>query len=250
MSSTSVSQEMQNQASATPELMAFLRELTTPRAPGPAPPSRTVAPPAETEAGTWQERWIHDHRTTTAPPVAVLVLHPRVPAVKLIRDQQKGQWVLPPISPNLAFDTLVGVNSGVYVVEMDTPPITPVDVSLATETWVSVETADSAWGMPIAERARYLLAALRESPVVPSWQTRYAVVPRSQLAKRVVLGPYVGNYEDLELAMAAAADLQEEGYVAEVVEDVETGEADVLDFMGTNLPSTRRPMIRAGLAPK
>jgi len=247
----SATQVQRNLASATPELMAFLRELTTPQVPSPAPrPQTIVSTPAAAEAGTWQERWIHDPRTTSSPPLAVLVLHPRVPAIKIIRDEERGQWVLPPVSPKLDPDTLVSVNSQVYKVEVDAPPITPVDVSLTTETWVSVEATESAWGMPIAEPVRHVLAALRESPVVPTWQTRYAVVPRSRLAKRVVLGPFTGRYEDWKFAEAAAKDMQEEGYVVEMVEDVETGDADALDFMGTNLPSTRRPIMRAGLAPK
>lgn len=265
MSITSVTREQRNQASATPELIAFLRELTTPQPPTPAPHLQTVtstptpAPtftPAEAapEAGTWQDRWIHDHRTDAvadrlppSPPLASLVFHPRVPAVKMIRAE--GHWELPPVATTITDRTMVSVNSAVYQAAVNPAPVTPKNVALIGDAWVSVE-AKSAWGLPIAASAKEVLAVLRESPVVPAWQTRYAVVPQSQLAKRVVLGPFTGQYEDWELAEAAAKELQEEGYVVEVAEDMETGDADALDFMGTNFPSTRRPMMRAGLASK
>lgn len=160
-----------------------------------------------------------------------------------------GQWSLPPPTPASPEQQMVSVNSRVYQASVQTPPVIPQDVLQTAEAWVSVS-AKNAWGRPITEPAQAALVALEDSPILPAWQTRYAVVPQSQLAKRVVLGPFTGQYEDWELAEAAAKDMQEEGYVVEVAEDVETGDADALDFMGTNLPSTRRPMMRAGLAPK
>lgn len=258
MSITSATQEQRNQASATPELMAFLRELTTPHPPTPAPRPQTIAStPAAAEVGTWQDRWIHDHRTdavadrlgssTPSPPLASLVFHPRVPAVKMIKSE--GQWELPPVATSDANRTMVSVNSVVYQAAVNPAPVTPQNVEMTGDVWVPVE-AKNAWGMQIAASAKEVLAALRDSPIIPAWQTRYAVVPQSQLAKRVVLGPFTGQYEDWKLAEAAAKEMQEEGYVIEVVQDVETGDADALDFMGTNFPSTRRPMMRAGLAPK
>lgn len=265
MSVVSATQKQQSQASATSELMAFLRELTTPEAatysPSPALPSVSTATETEieagTEAGTWQDRWIHDHRvdvavdrlgpSTPSSPLASLVFHPRVPAVKMVRSG--GQWELPPVATSISNRPMVRVNSGVYQATVNPPPAIPQNVGMTGDTWVPVE-AKSAWGLPIAPSAEEVLTALRESPVVPSWQIRYAVVPQSELAKRVVLGPYTGKYEDWELAEAASREMQEEGYVVELVEDVETGEADALDFMGMNFPSTRRPMTRAGLTPK
>lgn len=257
MSSVSESQKQQNQVSATPELMAFLRELTTPKAatlpPSPAPPSTNMG----TEAGTWQDRWIHDHRvdavvdrlgpSTPSSPLASLVFHPRVPAVKMVRSE--GHWELPPVATSISNRPMVNINSKVYQAAVNPSPITPQNVGMMGDTWVPVE-AKSAWGLPIAASAKDVLTALRDSPVVPSWQIRYAVVPQSELAKRVVLGPYMGKYEDWELAESAAKEMQEEGYVVEFVDDVETGEAEALDFMGMNFPSTRRPIIRAGLMPK
>lgn len=265
MSTTLATQKQQNQASATPELMGFLLKLTTPQPSTPVPRPQTInsatsssvphlAAPVE---GTWQDRWINDHLidavvdrlgpSTLSPPLASLVFHPRVPAVRMLLSD--GRWSLPPPTATKPEQKEVSVNSHVYQASVATSPVIPHDVSHTSEAWVSF-IAKNAWGYSIAESALTLLEAMKESPIIPAWQTRYAVVPRNQLAKRVVLGPFTGHYEDWKLAEAAAKDMQEESYVLEIVEDVETGDADVLDFMGTNMPSTRRPMMRAGLIPK
>jgi len=263
-------QEQHNQASATPELMNFLRKLTTPKAVSLSPsPTSAKASSAKASipnelsmgtgvgAGTWQDRWIHDHRvdevaerlgpSTPSPPLASLVFHPRVPAVKMVRAN--GRWELPPVAASITNRPMVGVNSGVYQATVNPSPVIPQNASTTADTWVLIGST-CAWGLPIAASAEEVLIALGESPVVPSWQSRYAVVPQSELAKRVVLGPYTGKYEDWELAKVAAKEMQEEGYVVELVEDVQTGEVDALDFIGANFPSIRRPMIRAGLTPK
>lgn len=230
-------------ASAKPSLLRALAEITSmPTRVGSGPQTTThiVRPPADS-AG-WQDHWIAEYTSAdhTSPPTGALLLHHLVPAIRLTRKE--GEWVIPVEQLNGGQDAgLISIHDRQYSVSVATPSEYPEDVASLTTAWVLAGT-DSAWGIPVSHLAQQVLTSLDSSSKVPGWHSEWIVIEPSQVAAVLAFGPYssrVASYDE------AVADATSQDAVASLAVGIADADVVILGF-GTNLPSTRLPISRAG----
>ena len=238
-------------AGASPKLLCALAQITTqartstpqatPTQPPAQAPAQTPALPSAVSQGGWQQHWIQDNNTPTSAPLAGhLILHPEVPAVRL--SKQEGEWAVPGVG--MASDKgeqRVTFGERQYSVEIGVDGTMPENVRDHDTAWVMA--GDQApWGISVSSEAAVVLDSLHQSSRVPGWQAEWMSVEPSRLASVLVFGPYAERVSAYEAAVADAAPDDE---VMSLAVDVVDSDVVVLGF-GTNLPSTRRPMTRAG----
>jgi hypothetical protein len=249
------------QAGARPQLLTFLRTLVEQSHETPATPASrntTVTPtvtantPAPTVplAGSWQDAWIDKHsepvRDDTASPVALVTLHPIATAVRAVLGG--GQWDLPkPEQHTKARGVVLG--GAAYQVVVAPAPIVPNDVIDSNEGWI-VTGSTEPWGHPVSSRLQGVLDSLARSDT--AWAPMYSACAASELASSLVFGPYDERFAAYSEAAAAAPP---DGFVLSLAVEPMSVEIEALGFgssvsVGTNLPSTHRPITRAGRTSK
>ncbi len=250
------------QAGARPQLLAFLRTLVershetpppTPSTPAAdATPTTTPAPhtPQLPLAGSWQDAWIDKHAAATLDGSKVIaglvVLHPIVTAVRAVRVA--GKWDLP--KPDETAKTRrVTLHDTVYEVVIAPEPIVPIDAASSDEGWIVTDSTEP-WGHPVSPRLRGVLNSLKQGGA--AWAPVYSTCVGSELASSLVFGPYDDRFATYSEAAAAAPP---DGFVLLLASESMSAEMEALGFgspvaVGTNLPSTHRPITRAGRTSK
>jgi hypothetical protein len=229
---------------AKPSLRAALKNITTPAASivhhtPPLLPSNLTSTSQQAE---WQQHWIHEHTPGAQGAImGRIVLHPEVPAVRM--RLQEGEWGVMDVgvARNRLDEKRVAIAGREYLVEVGREQVTPPDMSHLDTAWILVGT-DAAWGHAINDVARGVLESLENSSFVPGWRSEWMSVEPAKLAAMLVFGPYVPRVSTYDEAVADAA--PDDGIVSLAVDMVDA-DVVVLGF-GTNFPSTRNPMTRAG----
>jgi hypothetical protein len=246
------------QAGARPQLLAFLRTLVE-RSHETSTPSAPVATPAATPAphtthaplaGSWQDAWIDKHAAATHDGSKVtagqVTLHPIATAVRAVRAA--GQWDLP--KPDQTTEARrVMLHDTVYEVAVAPEPIVPINVTTSSEGWI-VSGSTEPWGHPLSPRLREVLDNLKRGDA--AWAPVYSTCVASELASSLVFGPYNDRFATYSEAAAAAPP---DGFVLSLASEPMSAEMEALGFgspvsVGTNLPSTHRPITRAGRTSK
>lgn len=246
---TQINSSIATQSGTRPQLLAFLRTLV--QQSHDTPTESTLVTDTLTDhtshplAGSWQDEWIVAHsQTSTSPLIGLIVLHPIATAVRAVRVN--GQWDIPKPEHNT---NRVVLNNENYEVVVESGPIVPINVFDGNEGWIVSGSTDP-WGHSVSPRLRAILDSFKH--LDGEWVPVYSTCLASELASSITFGPYNDRFATYSEAVAA---MPSDGFVLSLAVESLSAEIEVLGFgspvlVGTNFPSTHRPMTRAGRTSK
>lgn len=245
---TEVNSSIATLSGARPQLMTFLRTLVKQSHDIPDIPSAIeTVPQPHPLAGSWQDTWIDAHsQYSSGTVVGLIVLHPIATAVQAVRIS--GQWDIPKPEKNTKAKQVV-LNNEIYEVIVVPGPIVPINVFNSDEGWI-VSGSTEPWGQSVSPRLRMILDSLAQSDT--AWASVYSTCLASELASSITFGPYDDRFVTYSEASAATPS---DGFVLSLAVEPISEEIEALGFgspisVDTNLPSTQRPITRAGWTPK